>query len=193
MTPKGIFARVRMEPAVNDVNKTKFSDYQLLNALNTVISIIYNAVSTSSSGILNQTIDLKVRKNKTELPENFLSMVNIYDDAGNVLYPATKSEDISQNNYRIVGTTLFTGAESVTIEYKPLFEEITYDDLEDDLSLPEIFRDMVRTYMVLRLTNDASANEQLAGISESVYRILADRDYNMIVASRSANELAWKV
>ena len=47
MTAQELFAKIRMTPEINDNSQVIYSEYQICEAVNTVLSIVFNTLSTS--------------------------------------------------------------------------------------------------------------------------------------------------
>lgn len=189
MTPKQLFSRVRMDTAVNDMAAVKFSDYQMLSALNSVLSIIYSTVSTMSSTLLDTEATIRMKNGKGELPDDFLQAVLVTAN-GTVLQPATKTQDIGSDTYRIVGNTIRSDNASLTIEYKPFFEELEYTDTDDDLELPSLFNELLRSYMITVLLSGAPNGELVQKVTTDVCRLVANREFTALNADVAP---VWKV
>lgn len=189
MSPKQIINKVRMNPAIADNQGDKYSDYQVIDALNSVLSMVYNTIAASSSTIMNRTADIQLKNGHGELPDDFLKVVSVKSGAKE-LHPVPRGVDIPKDGYRITGSTIFAPTD-ITIEYKPYFDEdITMDTLEDDLDIPAYFVNLLVKYVVVMLlgatTKDADIIQQ---ITTDIYNITASREYSYLVDSA----LPWKV
>ena len=181
MTPKDIFVRVRMAPEINDNAEVKYSDYNLIAALNSVLSIVYNTLSSSSNDLLTQETELTLTDGKAALPSDFLSVVNV--TAGNyVLKPQSKSNDVDEYSYRIRGNYLYSGNSTVTLEYKPYFTDIDYDTTGTELILPNYFSELLKKYVVIVLHGGINKNDStiVQQVTDDVYKLTAGREYSRI-------------
>ena len=52
MTPNEIFASVRMSPKIADNAGMKYSGYQMIDAFNDIMNVVYNTLSTMNSDLL---------------------------------------------------------------------------------------------------------------------------------------------
>lgn len=192
MTIKQLFAKVRMDANISDLAAVKFSDYQMIMALNAVLSIIYQTVATMSSTILNKNISIKMKNGKGELPEDFLQAVLVCDGSGTPLRAASKTENISTGTYRISGDIIRSDNTEIDLEYKPYFEELEYSDLENDLEVPPLFNEYLRKYMVTVLLSGTPQGdaEMIAKLTSDVKNIVANRDFASLDV---ASTVAWKV
>ena len=192
MNIKQLFAKVRMDANINDLAAVKYSDYQMIMALNAVLSLIYQTVGTMSSTILNKTATIKMKNKKGTLPEDFLQAVLVCDGSGYPLRAATKTEDISTGTYRISGDIIRSDNTEIDLEYKPFFEELEYSDIEDDLDVPALFNEYLRKYMVTILLSGTPQGdaEMIAKLTGDVKAIVANRDFASLDV---ASTVAWKV
>lgn len=170
-----------MAPEINDNAEVKYSDYNLIAALNSVLSIVYNTLSSSSNDLLTQEITLTLTDGKVALPNDFLSVVNVSSGAY-TLKPQSKSNDVDAFSYRIRGNNLYSGNDTVTLEYKPYFTDIDYNTIETDLLLPNYFSELLKKYVVIVLQgginkNDSSVVQQ---VTDDVYKLTAGREYSRI-------------
>ena len=125
-----------MTPAIADNQGDKYSDYQVIDALNSVLSMVYNTIAASSSTIMNRTADIQLKNGHGELPDDFLKVVSVKSGAKE-LHPVPRGVDIPKDGYQISADTIYSPNDTLTIEYKPYFDEdITMDTLEDDLDIP---------------------------------------------------------
>src|SRR5574344_1466810 len=123
MKPIDVFARVRMAPEINDNAAVKYSDYNLIAALNSVLSIVYNTLSSSSNDLLTEETTLTLTDGVAALPDDFLSVVNVW--AGDyVLTPQSKSKDVDDHTYRIRGNNIYSANSTLKLAYKPYFVEV---------------------------------------------------------------------
>ena len=191
MIPKQLFARVRMAPEINDNAAVKYSNYQLIAALNSVLSIVYNTVASSSSSILNVVETVRMRNGRGELPEDFLQAVMI-TSGGRTLTPQTKSNDVDQYTYKIRGNYIYSANDVIEIEYKPYFDDVTYDAIDDDLEIPKYFQELIRKYMVIVLVGGVpNADASIVTMIQSdVMNLTAGREYTALIAG---SKPAWKV
>lgn len=194
MTPKDIFRQVRMSAEIADNAEVKYSDYQMVAALNSVLSMVYNALSSQNSSILTKEDTLELDDYEADLPSDFLSMVAVFDASGNPLVISGKSAAISAGTYRIMGNKIYSLNSSLIIQYKSWFDAVEYDTVEDDLELPAYFGELLRKYAVIVLTGGISkADTPIVELVESdVRRLTAGRDYNSIdVSFDNTSNAGW--
>ena len=192
MTIKQLFAKVRMDANINDLAAVRFSDYQMIMALNAVLSLIYQTVGTMSSTILNKNVTIKMKNGKGQLPDDFLQAVLVCDGSGSPLRACTKTEGIGSGSYRISGNVIRSDNTEIDLEYKPFFEELEYSDIEDDLPTPNLFNEYLRKYMVTILLSGTPQGdaEMIAKLTGDVKAIVANRDFASLDV---ASTVSWKV
>ena len=184
MTPKIILAKVRTAPEIMDTFATKYSDYQLITALNSVLNIVYDTLSTSSNDVLTEETALTLEDGAADLPDDFLSTVNVIAKDGFVLEPQTKSKDVDRFTYRIRGKKLYALGDSVTLEYKPFFIPITQDTVDEDMALPNFFGELLKKYVVIVLQGGLNKQDStvVQQIATDVYQLTGGREFSKVVA-----------
>lgn len=193
MTIKQLIKSIRMAPTVQDISGAKFSDYQLIDSINNALEMIYNTLAASDSAILDTTVQLKLKKGSTELPEDCVTLVDVYDINDDELTPIGKGDKLNPSTYRVVGNTLYTPSDVVTIQYKQGFTTLTHDDMDSDLPLPAYFVPLIKKYSLVMLAgginqNDAQVIQQM---TKDVYSITANRSWSYIVSN--GNSAPWRV
>ena len=184
MTPKIILAKVRTAPEIMDTFATKYSDYQLITALNSVLNIVYDTLSTSSNDVLTEETALTLEDGAADLPDDFLSTVNVIAKDGSVLEPQTKSKDVDRFTYRIRGKKLYALGDSVTLEYKPFFIPITQDTVDEDMALPNFFGELLKKYVVIVLQGGLNKQDStvVQQIATDVYQLTGGREFSKLCA-----------
>lgn len=188
MTPKQIFARVRMSPEIFDNAQVKYSDYQLIAALNSVLSIVYNSLSSSNTEVLTKRATVALTDGVGDLPEDFLSVVSVFRPSGDVLTPQGKSTDVDAYTYRIRGNKIYSENDTVTVDYKPYFVEIAYDTTGDELDLPNFFMELLKKYCVIVLQGGINKADStiVQQVTSDVYKLIAGREYSRIETPHDA-------
>ena len=75
MKASELFVEFRYE--VNDQNKIRFSDFQLMNSLNSVLRLMNNALNTLFSPIIVTSATVALTNNSGALPADYQSLVVI--------------------------------------------------------------------------------------------------------------------
>ena len=179
MTPREIIRKVRMSPEIRDLNEAKYSDYDMLDALNTVLSLLYNELGTFSNDLLTKTETINLFHGEGELPEDFLQLVEVYK--GDTVYaPEYKSKAVSPYTFTIYNDKIYADVDSLTIDYRPQFEDVTMDDLDDDLEFPLYFREFIKKLVIMALQGSLEMGEGIAYLRETVRSLTANRGYNRL-------------
>lgn len=181
MKVQQLFSKIRLTPEINDNAQVKFSDYQLTEAVNTVLSIVFNTLSQSNNELITAEIELTLTNGVVDLPSDFLSVVNVFSNNGK-LTQQSKSKGVDQFTYRIRKNQIYSVNDSLELHYKPYFVEIDPANLTTDLPVPNYFSELLKKYAIMALQGginqaDASIVQQ---ISNDVYRLTAGREYNEI-------------
>lgn len=179
MTPREIIRKVRMSPEIRDVNEAKYSDYDMLDALNTVLELLYNELGTFSNDLLTKTETINLFQGEGELPEDFLQLVEVY--RGDTVYaPIHKGKAVSPYTFSIYNNSIYADTDRLTIDYRPQHEDVTMDDLDDDLDLPLYFREFIKKLVIMALSGTLEATEGIAYLRETVRNLTANRGYNRL-------------
>ena len=189
MTPIDVFARVRMAPEINDNAAVKYSDYNLIAALNSVLSIVYNTLSSSSNDLLTQEKTLTLTDGVAVLPDDFLSVVNVRAN-DKVLKPQSKSNDVDEYSYRIRGNNIYSKNDSILLDYKPYFVEVEYDTIDTALILPNYFSELLKKYTVITLVGGINKQDStiVSQVTQDVYKLTSGREYSGIEITP-----AWRI
>jgi hypothetical protein len=179
MTPQQLFSKIRMAPEINDNAQVKYSDYQLTDALNTVLSIVFNTLSQSSNELLTADKKLTLTDGVCALPDDFLSVVNVFA-GNNVLKQQSKSMDVDSYTYRIRGNNIYSSNDVLTLDYKPYFIEIDDKTLTAELPLPNYFSELLKKYAVMSLQGGINKADTtiVQQITNDVYKLTSGREYS---------------
>lgn len=179
MTPREIIRKVRMSPEINDNNEAKYSDYQIVDALNSVLNMLYNELATFSNDLLIRTETLRLVNGEAELPEDFLQMVEVY--RGDTVYlPQTKGDAVSPFTYIVLGNSIYAQTDKLTIDYKPQFEEVDMDSLDFDMDYPAYFKEFIKKLVIMALSGKLEMPEGLAYMRDTIKSLTANRGFNRL-------------
>lgn len=171
MTGRELIQRVRFD--VKDNNRAKYSDWDMLVALNTTLDEVYQELATFSNNVTVKTVPIVLVFGTGELPEDFLSVHEVYRGE-TVFTPVTKDEKPTHNEYFIEGNYIYADTDCLTLEYKCIAPELTMDDLDDDLELPNILNGYIKKHMVAVLAGEDR------GFSKDLKATLAGRGFNRL-------------
>jgi hypothetical protein len=177
MTAQEILLQLRYQ--LGDTERVTFSDYQLLDALNSVLTLINNALSVQGSNLIEKQVTLTLTDGEIDLPSDFQSVVTVQNTSQTGLNVASKNELLTQYNYRIRGNTIYSLNEQLILVYKQSFDAVGE---EDDLPLPNYFSELIKKYavMVLKGTIDRSDAQAYQVIANDVYKLTAGREYGAL-------------
>lgn len=179
MTPREIIRKVRMAPEVNDNNEAKYSDYQMVDALNTVLNLLYNELGTFSNDLLTRTETVRLDFGSADLPEDFLQMVEVY--RGDTVYiPITKGQAVSPYTYNVLGGRIYANTDHLTLDYRPQFQEIGMDELDDDLAFPLYFKEFIKKLVIMSLKGSLELSDGIQYLRENLRNLAANRGFNRI-------------
>lgn len=192
MTPNDIILAVRMAPEIKDMDAARYSDYDILQALNETAAYIYSILAEQTSSLLDKRVELQ-RAGTDDgylLPDDFLQLVNAYDADGRVMRARAKGQELTEHTYRIVGSKLYTKSKAVTMDYKPFFVELTVDDLEQEMDLPPFFKTLIKKAVVLLLQAGSQQDtDALQLISDGVLKLVGNMAYSQIPDAHSWAEV----
>lgn len=192
MTIKELLIRARMSPQISDPAAVKISDYQMMTALNGVLEMVYATIGSTSTSILDKEKEIKLKDGKGALPSDFMSLKEVVVGAKE-LTPARRSDRITADNYRIRAKSIYSANDTVTLIYMPCFTELSHDDIEDDLPLPDFFNGLLLKYLIVFLVGGVPAADAqtISAITADVYHIVANREWSLI--QNDANTASWRV
>ena len=110
-------ALMHMRFYLADSQKSKFSDDALLSALNLAISITYEMLVGYSSTMGRKNSIIAITDGIGDLPSDFHSTVLVEDSSGAPMIPDYGKISPASGYYRIVGNKIYTGEESVVLQY----------------------------------------------------------------------------
>jgi hypothetical protein len=177
-----------MSPEINDNNEARYSDYQIVDALNSVLNMVYNELGTFSNELLTKTETVNLWHGEAELPEDLLQIVEVY--RGDTVYiPQTKGKAVSPYTYTIYGNTIYSDADKLTIDYRPSFEEVGMDGLDDDLAYPNYFKEFIKKLVIMCLKGTLEMPEGLAYLQSTIRSLTANRSFNRLEIGGTWSEL----
>jgi hypothetical protein len=185
-------AKVRMAPEIADNAALKYSDYQILTALNSVLNLVYNELATASSDITMKIKKITLNEGEGKLPKDFVVLVNVFAD-GKRLDPEVGYQDVTPLTYKLRGNKIYTDNSTVTLEYRAGFTEITNDTKEDELELPGYFMELLKDYTVMILAGGATGSDGSLSqrVASDISSIVVTRSFNRIVAN--PDSIPWRV
>jgi hypothetical protein len=117
-----------------------------------------------------------------------LQIVEVY--RGDTVYiPQTKGKAVSPYTYTIYGNTIYSDADKLTIDYRPSFEEIGMDELDDDLAYPNYFKEFIKKLVIMCLKGTLEMPEGLAYLQSTIRSLTANRSFNRLEIGGTWSEL----
>ena len=132
---------------VKDLNKTHYSDYDILQAVNEVIGCINQSVALKNSDFLEKVKEFEVEYESQfevegfKLPCDLIILVDIADAQCHcALHPIPAIEELKPNTYKVIGGKVYTKHHKVKLLYRARIQEL--DSLDDDIRIGgNTFRD----------------------------------------------------
>lgn len=174
-----LFVEFRYE--INDQNKIRFSDYQLMNSLNSVLRLMNNALNTLFSPIIVTSATVALTNNSGALPADYQSLVVITKTGdASPLEPVTLQTTPTNEQYKIMNTTLFSNNSSVDIIYRKTFSKIVA--VTEDVPLPDYFVELIKKYMKASLVDGLSKTEQSFSqmLSQDIAAVVTGNEYTYL-------------
>ncbi|MDR1701883.1 MAG: hypothetical protein LBR56_03820 [Sporomusaceae bacterium] len=161
---------------IGDTNKTEFSDYQIINTLNSVLKIVNNALTKRKSDLITKNAVLALENDETELPADFIAIVRVVNENMYELFPQKPLNDFG---YKIVGNSLTAQTPVVTITYRYSFPKI---NLGGEIPLPDWFSELLKKYVIMLISQkvnqfDVSFSQM---IENDINNITSGREYSVI-------------
>lgn len=163
---------------LKDKLKVKYSDFEIVEAVNTILRLINVSLVTARSNILlvpDYIISLDSHYTGT-LPSDFMGISSVYDEA---------AEEIPNRYYKLTkNSIIYIGPENNTahvyLSYYKKIDEFTITDPKIDL--PFIFYEMVKTYTCLFLDKKIDASDQMfiQGLSRAISALSTTRDISYL-------------
>lgn len=183
-TLKNMIAQIRISGAVADNAAVKYSDYQIISAINSAIEGIYVILSNYSTDITIKSKMIALTSGEAKLPSDFVAVHEVFG-GGKELTPALKSDDVTDKTYKIRGNKIISGCSQVTLEYKYCASDLTSEDMDTELPLPSYFNSIVRSYAIANLTGTAVDTT----LAQSMINIVQQRSFNKLTKSTSASAM----
>lgn len=177
MKIKEIVKSIRI--AIDDTNSVRFTDYTVLDVVNSVFNVFANFLIRQNSNILTKEITLDTSSGSAELPSNLVTITSVKSDD----IELQSSNKLSGTTYKIVGNSIKTKCSSLDIEYTSCFTESF--TMDDDVPFPLFLNEYLKKYIVIALTTNSSAGTGTAlALSESditdMIELLSNREYSYI-------------
>ncbi|WP_432748231.1 hypothetical protein [Pectinatus frisingensis] len=193
MTPRDIMNKIRMAAEIEDNSGVKYSNYQLIDAINSVLNIIYNAISHTSSTILTQSQKINLTNSAGKVPDDFLSVIDVQKSVGDrqiSLQSRSQSQEVDPWSYKIIGNQIYSQNDVLTILYEPYFDDISINDIDTDLVLPSYFREVIKKYAVMTLTGGVNTKDStlVEQVTSDVYDLTSNRELSNIKPA-----LPWRI
>lgn len=162
-----------------DFDEIKYSDYQIINAINDVIEYLNASYALRNSDFLEKVKEYHLTSEQMQkgatLPYDFVTLVGMNDlqcDRPLTVVPSTETPKFDE--YKIVGNKIYSGVTDFVVTYRKRLEEV--ESANDEIDLPIVFESLVRNFAFAALSN--SSEEMLSGIEEAVQNIVPMRRYS---------------
>ena len=167
----------------NDLNEVKYSDYDILQAINEVIDCINLNKSLQNSDFLEKAETFN-QDNYTDdfstegltLPYDFITLVGIVRTSDDYqMHPVGTGDELIEacGTYKIIGGKIYTKEKEIKLIYRAKIEEA--EAVNDDILLPDIFTNVIVNTSLLALNTGTSTLQQ--SVDLAVDNIVPRRRY----------------
>lgn len=161
-----------------DFDEIKYTDYQIINAINDVIDYLNASYALRNSDFLEKIKEYHLSTEElnsgVSLPFNFVTLVGVNDcEHGFPLRVVASTKPPVFDEYKIVGNKIFSGLPDFTITYRKKIEEIETE--KDEIDLPAVFEQLIRNFAFSVLTDGEDG--MLQAIEQAVEAIVPARRY----------------
>lgn len=122
---------------LSDVENVRFSDYEILTCTNIALRLMNNALSNLNSTLITKSATLLLDNKQATLPVDFKSIVYVEDVGKLELAPRYNNQELTSENYQIVGNTIMSDNSAINIIYRYVFQHVTsptqYIPIDDSL------------------------------------------------------------
>lgn len=180
-----------------DINEVKYSDWDILNAMNKAMRLIANRFAMTNSDFMEKMVtypaDLQTEgeiiydENYNEvlteydLPDDYIAVDKVLAINGYEMSPSVDGI-VRQGQYRISGNKLYV-VQDVYFWYRFAFPNF---DKGDTIDLPKPFYDFIATCTKYLLAGDVDTATQF--IADNALKLIPARKY-----SHAKQKLPWKV
>lgn len=177
---KKIIAKIRYKQ--KDVDEVKYSDYDILQALNECLEYLNKSYALQNSDFLEKVgrYDLTTDEltNGIRLPGDFLTIMKVARQADKRLLKVVPvGSELTDEDYFISGDRLYSGDRSITLIYKAVIAEL--ESVDDDIFLPPSFSNTVVNLAVMIL-NNAETDILAQAVNDATESIIPRRRYSNV-------------
>lgn len=162
----------------HDTDEVRFSDYEILAALNEVLRYIGQRLSNQQSDLLERTARYDVpgadyAEEGAALPDDFTSVKGVYRLRDHYRLHAASDDHVRSDTFRLSASRIYAAEPFLLLYYGQVGETIT----DGFIDLPNVFTDaLVRlTRIVL---NNADADVMTQAAAQELDAILPRRKWN---------------
>ena len=181
-----------MRHQLNDFDETKFSDYDVLQALNQTLRQLSVSLANKGAQVLEVFEDydeaemsedpeavVDFTNGGVKLPDDCASIISVQELAhGEKLKPATSRLQLAEHGYRmyyVAGDHIFTKVDAFRLNYYRALTELT--SLDETIDLPRIFLDPL--VKITRVVLENGENDVMTQtVTTELNRVLPRRRYS---------------
>lgn len=169
MTVAQLLYKARIK--LGDPNKAKISDYSLMDALKSVLTLISTALDNTASNILIAKAEVPLINGVGDLPADFQSLVSVE----NGWRHAPLNRQLGRGEYQLLGDKIYADESAIHILYK---KHLQVSSTSDPVPLPDTFTELMIKFIKIILVDGVTKTdaEFLSMISPEVYRLATGRE-----------------
>ena len=161
---------------INDTLKTQYSDFDLMNSLNSVLKIVNNTLVKRKSDLIAKSATIPMISGIGDLPNDFIAVITVKTSGNQELYP---HKSIGEGGYKITAYNIYASGDSIGITYRYAFPKLI---ISDEIPLPDWFSELLKKYIMMLVSNqvnkfDVSFSQM---IESDVASIVSGREYTLI-------------
>lgn len=159
----------------NDNNEIRYSDYDILQAINECVGYVNQEYAVRSADFLEKIVRIDEPESEgTELPADFLTLLSVCRARdGYIMHPVPAAEHIGHDGFKVVDNRLYVH-EAVVLAYKRCIGSVTA--MEDMVELPAVFFEAVVKFTIMIL-NNAEKDVLMKAVTDLLSSIVPARKY----------------
>ena len=148
-----------MRYELKDMQGTKISDFELIEAINQAASLLYGRLSDRYIHVgLKKHVFSVGTTGSTALPIDFVRVYQVFDSDGNLLVPTTGNTSVT-GAYRVMNDTFFAPTGSYNLEY--YYTPLRVTSLADNLDIPNSLRPYIEQLSIIMHNGELARAEEI--------------------------------
>lgn len=166
-----------LRTGLNDTGKSKFSDFELIESLNSVLGIFSNELVKIKSNLIVTSVSIVPVNGLAILPTDFASLYSIFS-GNNELFPYKPIDDFG---YKLTKDTIQVNVNfpNIVVSYYQTLAKVNMNDI---LPVPNVFIESLKKYVALITKGEVSPFDDKFNnmIHRDLLLILVGREYSSL-------------